>query len=40
MQLSAVLDTAIGVSFTFFLLSTACSAVAEGIATILKKRAK
>ena len=40
MQLSAVLDTAIGISFTYFLLSTGCSAVAEGVATMLKKRGK
>jgi hypothetical protein len=35
---SAALDTVIGVAFTFFLLSTACSAVTEGIATLLRKR--
>jgi hypothetical protein len=40
MQLSSVLDTVIGLSFIFFLLSTACSAVVEAIATFLKKRAK
>ena len=35
---SAVIDTVIGVAFTFFLLGTACSAVTEGIATILQMR--
>jgi hypothetical protein len=40
MQLGAVLDTVIGISFVFFLLALASSAVGEWIATVLKKRAK
>ncbi len=40
MQLGAVLDTVIGVAFVFFLLALASSAVAEWVATLLKKRAK
>jgi hypothetical protein len=40
MQLGAVLDTVIGISFVFFLLALASSAVAEWLATVFKKRAK
>jgi hypothetical protein len=40
MPVSAVLDTLIGLSFAFFLLSLAASAIAEWVATILQKRAK
>lgn len=37
---SAVLDTVIGVSFVFFLVALASSAIAEWLANLLRKRAK
>ena len=40
MPVSAVVDTVIGLSFAFFVLSLAASAVAEWIATVLQKRGK
>jgi hypothetical protein len=40
MPVSAVVDTVIGLSFAFFVLSLAASAVAEWVATVLQKRSK
>ncbi len=40
MSVSAVVDTVIGLSFAFFVLSLAASAIAEWLATVLQKRAK
>jgi hypothetical protein len=40
MQLTAVLDTVIGVSFVFFVLALAATAVAEWLSTVFKKRPK
>jgi hypothetical protein len=40
MPVSAVVDTVIGLSFAFFVLSLAASAIAEWVATVLKKRSK
>lgn len=40
MPVSAVVDTVIGLSFAFFVLSLAASAVAEWVATVLQKRGK
>ena len=38
MPVSAVVDTVIGLSFAFFVLSLAASAIAEWVATVLQKR--
>jgi hypothetical protein len=40
MPVSAVVDTVIGLSFAFFVLSLAASAIAEWVATVLQKRSK
>ena len=40
MPVSAVVDTVIGLSFAFFVLSLAASAIAEWVATVLQKRCK
>jgi hypothetical protein len=40
MPVSAVVDTVIGLSFAFFVLSLAASAIAEWVATVLQKRGK
>src|SRR6478672_2503312 len=40
MPVSAVVDTVIGLSFAFFVLSLAASAIAEWVATVLRKRSK
>ena len=40
MTVSTVIDTIIGLSFTFFLLALASSAIGEWVATVTQKRAK
>ena len=40
MPVSAVVDTVIGLSFAFFVLSLAASGIAEWVATVLQKRSK
>ena len=40
MPVSAVVDTVIGLSFAFFVLSLAASAIAEWVATVLQKRSQ